>query len=180
MARQVPASLRLVEAFLNSVDLESGLDDLDSPMRFKGWLTAHRKVAAADTMTQADLDFARDLRDALRSQLRAPDGEQNQESPDRVRLDALAAQVTLRARVAPEGVWLQPAEDGVRGVLGEVLAAMVLAGRDGSWPRLKICREDSCQLAFYDQSKNSSRTWCSMSACGNRNKTRAYRGRQRT
>jgi predicted RNA-binding Zn ribbon-like protein len=175
---RVPASLRLVESFLNSVDLESGLDDLESPHRFKGWLTAHRRIAAGDTLTEADLDFARDLRDALRAQLRA--GEQNQESPDRVRLDALAAQVTLRVRVAPDGVWLQPAEGGVRGVLGEVLGAMVLAERDGTWHRLKICREDGCQLAFYDQSKNSSRTWCSMSACGNRNKTRAYRGRQRS
>jgi predicted RNA-binding Zn ribbon-like protein len=33
-------------------------------------------------------------------------------------------------------------------------------------------------VAFYDRSKNSSRTWCSMSSCGNRAKTRAYRGRR--
>jgi len=55
----------------------------------------------------------------------------------------------------------------------------VLADRDGSWRRVKICREDTCQWVFYDQSKNSAKQWCSMRVCGNRNKTRAYRARQR-
>jgi predicted RNA-binding Zn ribbon-like protein len=170
----------LVESFLNTVDLETGIDDLDSPARFRGWLNAHRRLIATDAMTSADLDFARDLRDALRAEVRAHSGAESPAgAPNRARLDGLAAQVLLRVRVTPEGVWLQPAEDGVRGVLGEVLAAVVLAERDGTWRRLKICREDTCRLAFYDQSKNSSRCWCSMSACGNRSKTRAYRGRKR-
>jgi len=50
---------------------------------------------------------------------------------------------------------------------------------DESWNRLKACRLDDCQWAFYDQSKNRSRTWCSMKVCGNRAKARAYRERQR-
>ena len=46
---------------------------------------------------------------------------------------------------------------------------------DGTWRRLKACREDTCQWAFYDRSKNRSGTWCSMAVCGNRAKARAYR-----
>jgi predicted RNA-binding Zn ribbon-like protein len=61
-----------------------------------------------------------------------------------------------------------------------VLAAMVIAEREGSWHRLKICREDTCQWVFFDRSKNQSKTWCSMRVCGNRNKTRSYRSRQRS
>jgi hypothetical protein len=64
-------------------------------------------------------------------------------------------------------------------MLGAVLGAMVLAEREGGWHRLKICREETCRRVFFDKSKNQSKTWCSMQACGNRSKTRTYRDRQR-
>jgi predicted RNA-binding Zn ribbon-like protein len=48
---------------------------------------------------------------------------------------------------------------------------------DGSWSRLKCCRNHDCRWSFYDYSKNRSATWCSMQICGNRTKTRAYRQR---
>jgi hypothetical protein len=176
----------LVESFLNSIDLESGRDDLDSPVRFRGWLIANGHPGAAGAVTAADLWFARELRDALRAEVREH-GDVADLSPapqpvgptPHARLNALAAGVALRAAFTPDGLGVQPAENGVRGVLGEVLGAVVIADRDGRWQRLKICRERHCQIAFYDRSKNSSRCWCSMSVCGNRNKTRAYRGRRR-
>jgi predicted RNA-binding Zn ribbon-like protein len=176
----------LVESFLNSVDLESGRDDLGSPVRFRGWLIANGRPAAADALTATDLMFAREVRDALRAEIRvhadtgrASPAPQPFEPAPRDRLNGLAARVALRAHFTADGLRVQPAEGGVRGVLGEVLGAAVVADLDGRWQRLKICREGHCQLAFYDRSKNSSRCWCSMSVCGNRNKTRAYRGRRR-
>jgi predicted RNA-binding Zn ribbon-like protein len=83
----------------------------------------------------------------------------------------------LRARFTRGGVSLAPTAGGVPGLLAEIVAAMVLAERDGIWARLKICREDTCRWAYYDRSKNSSKCWCGAS-CGNRNKTRAYRQRR--
>ena len=57
-------------------------------------------------------------------------------------------------------------------------AAVVLdALLDGSWARLKACR--NCRWSFYDYSPNRSATWCSMQLCGNRTKTREYRRRHR-
>jgi predicted RNA-binding Zn ribbon-like protein len=44
---------------------------------------------------------------------------------------------------------------------------------------MKACAADDCQWAFYDSSKNRSRTWCSMDVCGHRAKTRAYRARRK-
>jgi predicted RNA-binding Zn ribbon-like protein len=44
---------------------------------------------------------------------------------------------------------------------------------------MKACADDECEWAFYDSSKNRSRTWCSMEVCGNRAKTRAYRARRK-
>jgi predicted RNA-binding Zn ribbon-like protein len=32
-----------------------------------------------------------------------------------------------------------------------------------------------CRFVFYDQSKNGTRTWCSMRVCGNRAKVRRFR-----
>lgn len=60
-------------------------------------------------------------------------------------------------------------------VLGPIVAVAFEAMLDGSWRRLKACPQ--CGWAFYDYSKNRSATWCSMSICGNRLKTRAYRRR---
>jgi predicted RNA-binding Zn ribbon-like protein len=42
-----------------------------------------------------------------------------------------------------------------------------------------VCAAEDCRWAFYDRSRNRSRTWCSMEECGNRAKARSYRARQR-
>lgn len=172
----VPDELWLVESFLNSVDIDSGQDDLDSVDRFRRWLRDHHRPAAAATATGADLALARELRDGLREAVRAH-AEAAPPSPP-ARLDALAGRAPLRARFTAGGVELAPAASGVPGMLGEVLGAAALAERDGTWRRLKLCRDDACQVVYFDRSKNASRCWCSMEVCGNRNKTRGYRRRQ--
>lgn len=45
--------------------------------------------------------------------------------------------------------------------------------------RIKRCENDACVLFFYDTTKNHSRRWCSMSACGNRMKVAAHYRRLR-
>ncbi|HEY3009388.1 MAG TPA: CGNR zinc finger domain-containing protein [Micromonosporaceae bacterium] len=171
----VPDRLRLVESFLNSIDLASGQDDLDSVPRFRGWLAVHHREDIAATANAADLELARELRYALRAEAATHHGDRL--GADVAWLDELTLTVPLRARASAAGIGLGPAEPGVRGVLGEILAAIVLAAHDGSWRRMKICRAGGCQIAYYDRSKNASRCWCSMQVCGNRNKTRAYRRR---
>jgi len=49
----------------------------------------------------------------------------------------------------------------------------------GRWERLKACPREECEWAFYDKSKNRSGRWCSMEACGNIEKARAFRERRR-
>jgi predicted RNA-binding Zn ribbon-like protein len=180
VATGVPDQLWLVESFLNSIDVESGQDDLDSVARFRRWLGDHGRPAAAATAAEADLALARDLRTELRILVGAhADRPAQPARPARLdRLDALAGRIPLLARFAAGEVGLVPAAAGVAGVLGEVLAAIALAGRDGTWRRLKLCRDGTCQVVFYDRSKNGSRCWCAMEVCGNRNKTRAYRSRR--
>jgi predicted RNA-binding Zn ribbon-like protein len=167
----VPERLWLVESFLNSVDVESAQDDLESLPRFQRWLRDHHRSAAAEVASEADLTFARDLRAELRAELTC--GNEARE-----RLDRLTGGISLAVRFDEAGrAELVPTDTGVRGVLGEVLAAIVRAEHDGTWSRLKICSSAECRYVYYDRSKNSSRRWCSMRVCGNRSKTRAYRER---
>jgi predicted RNA-binding Zn ribbon-like protein len=94
-------------------------------------------------------------------------------------LNAAADESRLRVNFSRGGAELVPDEPDVPGALSRILAVAYTAMADESWERLKACRLDDCQWAFYDQSKNRSRTWCSMKVCGNRAKARAYRERQR-
>jgi predicted RNA-binding Zn ribbon-like protein len=182
----VPDRLWLVESFLNSIDMASGQDELDSVPRFRGWLAVHHRADAGAVANAADLELARELRYALRAEAATHHGDEapadaaatGRPQLDSAWLDDLVLTVPLRARASAAGIGLGPAENGVRGVLGEILAAIVLAAHDGSWRRMKICRAGACRVAYYDRSKNASRCWCSMQLCGNRNKTRAYRGRR--
>jgi predicted RNA-binding Zn ribbon-like protein len=135
------------------------------------WLAEHGVAA-----TPAALARAREVREAFRELLIA----NNERSPATeeavMALEEAAARARLSIRFAPSPE-LVPLAGGVDGPVGGVLAAAFDCMRDGSWTRLKACR--NCHWAFYDESRNRSAAWCSMQLCGNRLKTRAYRRRKR-
>jgi predicted RNA-binding Zn ribbon-like protein len=54
-------------------------------------------------------------------------------------------------------------------------AADLIAGPDLA--RVRYCANDQCRWLFIDDSKNSSRRWCSMESCGNRAKARRHYAR---
>jgi len=64
-----------------------------------------------------------------------------------------------------------------------VLAPVAEAAADllcyGNPAYVKKCENPDCVLYFYDGTKNHSRRWCSMKACGNRTKVAAFYQRQR-
>src|SRR5688572_20808786 len=105
MSVQVPSPLRLVESFLNSVDVAPQRDELGSEGRFAAWLVVHQRAPYPITVSDDELALARDLRDALRAELRTPPTGDATDPARRnalVRLDALAFRVPLRARVAAD------------------------------------------------------------------------------
>jgi predicted RNA-binding Zn ribbon-like protein len=65
----------------------------------------------------------------------------------------------------------------------QLLAPVAEAAADllvhGDLRLIKKCENPECILYIYDVTKNHSRRWCSMTACGNRNKVTAYRQRSR-
>lgn len=175
----VPSELVAVQALVNTLDLESNEEQLDSPQALRRFLTGHGLLGPSEPVGPADLAMAVELREALRAMLRVNHGEP---------LDPAALEVVNRAAAAlPLQVGfdagghpvLGPGSGGCRGALAVLLAGVAQASAQGTWERLKACSAESCQWAFYDRSKNRSGRWCSMQTCGNRTKTRTYRSRRR-
>lgn len=169
----------LLRDFVNTLNVEDAEDEIDTPGRLAGWLAARRLVPDGAEARDPDLVTATALREGLREAMSAHHGPQEADLPDDLE-DALAA-LPLRITFAgprPALAPLDPPGTAAAG-LARVAAAIADAVAAGTWPRLKVCQEDTCRWAFLDTSKNRSRAWCSMSVCGNRTKTRAYRARRR-
>jgi predicted RNA-binding Zn ribbon-like protein len=176
----VPRELAAVQALVNTVDLEAGDDQLDSPEALRRFLTGHGLLAASEPVGQADLALAVELREALRALLRVNHGEPMDPAALEV-VNRAAAGLPLQVAFDEEGrPALGPGSAGGRGALAALMAGVAEASAQGTWERLKACSAESCQWAFYDRSKNRSGRWCSMQTCGNRTKTRTYRSRRRS
>jgi predicted RNA-binding Zn ribbon-like protein len=174
-----PGRLELVRTYLNTVDLESGDDDLASPAQLADWLKERGLLAARTKLGAADLSAAIEFRETVREVLESNAGHADAARALR-RLDQIAARVPMRVqlggrpRLEPEG------RDGMQAAIGRLLGIAYEAVLDGTWQRLKVCRNDTCRWAFYDSSRNRSGAWCTMAICGNRMKGRAFRRRRPT
>jgi predicted RNA-binding Zn ribbon-like protein len=173
-----PGRLALVQMLVNTVDREHGPDLLDEVAGLSDWLDARGLLEPGVRPDVADLRAARDVREALRSLMRANNGAP-EDPVARAVLEAAAARAELRPTFPSEGPELVPGRGGVDGALGRVVAATFAAILDGSWSRLKACPREVCGWAFYDRSSNASATWCSMAVCGGRVKAGTYYRRRR-
>jgi predicted RNA-binding Zn ribbon-like protein len=177
--QDAPGQLEIVRSFVNSVDLEDETEELGSPGELATWLAAHDLAGGETRATRADVDRAIGLREALRAVLLSHNGGPGAPAEAVSTLDKAArrARVQLRFREGA-GTALEPDAGGVDGALGRLLAIVHASIADGTWSRLKACREGSCAWAFYDHTKNRSGRWCTMEVCGNRAKAQTYRRRR--
>jgi predicted RNA-binding Zn ribbon-like protein len=174
---RAPQPLRLVQAFVNTLDIENEVEELDSPAALERVLVElGAPVRGTGRLAVSDLATALELREALRGLALANSGlpveAAHVETLDRV---AVAARLTVRfdgtsARLVPQA-------QGLDGSLGRILAVVHETITDGTWWRLKGCPRDVCHWVFYDRSRNGSGKWCAMSVCGNRTNTKSYRRR---
>ena len=177
--QEAPGELEQVRQFVNTLDVNPGTEELREPQDLRRWLIEHGLGPAEMRVSRSDLRHALQLREALREILVAhTDGTPAPAEACRV-LDEFAARARLQLRFDEHGgARVQPAATGVNGALGRLLTIVHGAVADGSWLRLKGCRDHTCEWAFYDHTKNRSGAWCSMDTCGNRAKARSYRGRR--
>ena len=182
-APQAPGELELVRRFVNSLDIEAGLDRLSDVEAWTEWAASIGIVATGEAgrvVGDSDLAFARLLREALRDGLLA--------NHDRADLpETTAAALTDAARLSrlelvfdASGPRLTGRSLGIAGVISRVVATVADAMADGTWIRLKACRNDTCRWGFYDHSRSRTGQWCSMAVCGNRAKQARWRGQHRS
>jgi predicted RNA-binding Zn ribbon-like protein len=178
-SKTAPQPLYLVQRFVNSVDLESGEDELDSPDALRGWLAERGLIDPDVRLGDADLARALDVREGLRAVLLANNGlPLDVEKVER--LDRAVGSAGVRVRFRPgEDPQLVPDRPGIDGALARLMAIVAAAVEHGRWERLKACPREECEWAFYDRSKNRSGRWCRMEVCGNIEKARAFRRRRR-
>jgi predicted RNA-binding Zn ribbon-like protein len=193
--KQIPLDpeIELVVDFVNTLDVEDDEDALGDGRGAATWLGDHAPIvspaprdispAAADArgnggLNEAERERLIALREALRALLRANNGG----APDPAATAALR-EAAGRSRYGVEldaggRLALAPLADrAAAGFEARLLLAVQRIQDGGEWARLKACPAGDCQWAFYDSSRNRSRTWCSMGVCGNRQKTRRYRAR---
>jgi predicted RNA-binding Zn ribbon-like protein len=182
---QAPGDLATLQAFVNTLDIEQGTDELGSPAALDDWLAAaglpgYRDGAPGPPASPADLAAGIDLREALRAVLRSHVTQPAEAGRHDAagRLGAIASRLPARLEVRADGqVAAGPAGSGPLAGLTSLLLIAAEAATLGTWPRLKVCSADDCQWAFYDRSPTRSGCWCSMRVCGGRAKSRAYRRR---
>jgi predicted RNA-binding Zn ribbon-like protein len=167
----------LVQAYVNTVDLQDGLEELSDPNTLGAWLVAHELMESSQTVSAADLKHAIAVREAIRGAIGANSGGRVYPL-DIATLNEAATASRLRARFGADGkARLEPEAGGVAGAMGRIAAALFAAMAHEEWSRLKLCGSQACRWAFFDQSRNHSSRWCTMASCGNRQKARRFRER---
>ena len=180
-SKEAPGDLAVVRAFVNTLDIDHGLEELSTPDEVVAWLAEHDLIDKDVVARPGDLRRAALFREALRDLLLSNnDGRPVPADAARV-LDDVAARARLRLRMGAGGSARLEAEGkGVDAALGSLLIIVYRAMENETWLRLKACRDDTCRWAFYDHSKNRSGHWCSMEVCGSRHKAKQYRERRKS
>jgi predicted RNA-binding Zn ribbon-like protein len=178
--KEAPMPLLAIQAFVNTLDVEGGTDELETTESFRKWLQHTDQIVPGFEIKQHHLPLARELRDATRECLEA-NGRGKPDPKATERMIAGARTLAIDLESDEEGrleLDLSPVDSFAR--LGSQLLAIAFQSQiEGTWERLKLCENPDCRWAFYDNSRNKSGSWCRMGLCGNRLKNRAYRERNR-
>ncbi len=151
-------------------------DLLATPRDLGRWFVAAGLAPRDPHPTEADLAAARELREALYRLARACILQAPFPPDDRALVNRWAAEPPPAPQLGAHGLtW-------TRGGVGALVAAVA---RDGvellGGPlagRVRACEGEGCSLYFLDTSRSGRRRWCSMAACGNKEKVGAFRQRR--
>jgi hypothetical protein len=171
---RAPGGLEFVQAFVNTGyhTTEGGIDPLRDTDTARAWLMSALTRCKPQTrgnlvLDSLDVESLRGVRRAFTELIAHRRGSR-----------ALTA--TLGAKVDGDGLAvIESRGTGAGQVLGILLGEVFVAQQDGTWRRLKICRNDRCAIAFYDRSPNVSALWHNAKVCGNAINLRRSRSRRR-
>jgi predicted RNA-binding Zn ribbon-like protein len=170
--------LLLVQSFVNTYEADTGVDLLADLNAGVPWLK-EAGLLGRWSVTSAELEQAREVRESLRALLVHNGGGERPSAAQLRPLAALGAASRLQPIVGDDGLVDLESEVGATSIrLATLLLIVRDAQHDGSWTRLKACRNDECLWAFYDRSHAGRGAWCDMASCGNKIKNRNLRARR--
>jgi predicted RNA-binding Zn ribbon-like protein len=143
-------------------------------------LAARARRRAADGA--AIVDRARTLRELLHDTFLSTSEGRAPAEPTLAALSALLSAWYPHGRLVPaEGAlhWVYAGDDDLERPLWEVARSVARLLTSPLLARVHACAAEDCRWWFLDDTKNGSRRWCDMKICGNRDKVRRYRERQR-
>lgn len=171
-----PGSRQVLErliGFVNTNEPQESQDQLRGPAEARRWLLA--EGFEVGELGHDDWAAMISFREGVRAAAAANNGygiDANAVTGLRGAIDQLGFTVRAGADANLEVVSASPAGRALSPLVGALMASQA----DGSWTRVKACARDSCRWLFFDTTRNRSRTWCTNSTCGSREKARrAYR-----
>jgi CGNR zinc finger/Putative stress-induced transcription regulator len=165
---------RLID-FVNTNELQESQDRLRSPEQTRAWLLA--QGFEVGELGRDDWAGLLAFREGIRAAAAANNGYDL--DPDvvtalRGSIDRLGFTVRATADTRLEVA----ATTSAGRALAPLVHALMAAQADGTWARVKARARDSCRWLFYDTTRNHSRTWCTDTTCGSREKAKRYYRRQ--
>jgi predicted RNA-binding Zn ribbon-like protein len=179
MVTDIDTQLDLIRDYVNTFDLETGIDSIASPDELATWFSEQGLVDDLVEPSDQEVAAARAVREAIRELLLENNGVHGDAAAASKTLEAAGREAHLTVRFENGRPLLAPDGDGARAAIGRIVATVAELAPTDEWKRLKGCRDETCRVAFYDKSRNRSRAWCSMEVCGNREKARSFRERHR-
>lgn len=151
------------------------IDNVPALMRWARDAGLIGDMAAMPEDQDAFLAQAHRLRSAVRGTFEAVVAGTSARSDRAVLLDiARSCLASAELSGAPAELRYARTEDTILGAIAWGAIALLGSARIG---RVKICEPDNCRWLFLDTTKNGSRRWCDMGACGNRAKAAQHRTR---
>jgi predicted RNA-binding Zn ribbon-like protein len=150
---------------------------LVEPRDLGRWLVAAGLTARTPEISSAELEHARELREAIYRLATGAIHRRPLAAADRAVVNRWAARAAPAPQLTADGgmAWIG---DGVDAMLATIArdAVDVLGG--GKVDRLRACEGDGCAIVFLDSSRAGQRRWCSMTGCGNKAKVSEFRRRE--
>src|SRR5215469_2317039 len=148
-----PGSLYVVQALVNTVNVELGRDLLDSQERAAGWLATAGLLPAGASLSERELAALAELREAIRGVLAAHTAHDDDPAAgDRLTMALAQCRLAVTADAAGNVRLTSADHDPFARAIGGIAIAIAEAAATGTWPRLKSCPGDRCGWAFYDRS----------------------------
>src|SRR5581483_7664402 len=187
---QVPCSRRAGEClrFANTLDLRhfthhgvqhQPAEELPNAAALGDWMQARGLIERGAVPSRKTFEAALRLRGSIRDYLQCEPAERHRKAAILESLDRAIEPFALRVSAGRDGMKLVAADAHAPPGLSAIVAVLHDAAANGTLDRLKMCAAEECRRVFFDRSKPATRRWCQSILCGNREKTRSYRERQR-